>query len=140
MPDNRPAQVIPNVYVESVDKTRSFFIDKLGFEHMMGMVGKDGQLDFCMVVRDGGMVMIARPQEGKATAPSAEIYIEVADADAYHEQVSQQGVKVVDALTTQWWGDRNFSVQDPHGYKLWFFKTVKQWGPDSVPPPGVKLV
>jgi PhnB protein len=140
MSEKRPAQVIPSIFVESVDKSRGFFIDQLGFEHTMGMVGKDGQLDFCIVARDGGMIMISRPPDGGPVHPSVEIYVEVGDVDAYHKQVGQQGVKVVDALTTQWWGDRNFSVQDPHGYKVWFYKTVKQWTPDMAPPPGVKLV
>lgn len=140
MPDRTAAQVIPNLFVDSVDRSRSYFIDQLGFDHMMGMVGKDGQLDFCIVQRDGAMIMIARPANGTAPAPSAEIYVEVTDPDGYHDQVNRKGVKVVDALTTQWWGDRNFSVQDPHGYKLWFYKTVKEFGADTVPPPGVKIV
>ena len=38
-------QVMPIIKVESVDTTRDFYVDELGFSHVMGMVGKDGQLD-----------------------------------------------------------------------------------------------
>ena len=36
-------------------------------------------------------------------------------------------------------GDRNFAVQDPYGYRLWFCQTVTEWKEVS-PPPGVKVV
>lgn len=139
---DKAAQVIPNLYVDSVETLRSFYLDKLGFEHMMGVVGKDGLLDFAIVTREGAMIMLARPQEkteGAArkypTPRPIELYIEVADVDAFHEQVRPK-VAIKHALTTQWWGDRNFAVEDPYGYVLWFYKTVSQ----PVPPPGVKMI
>jgi uncharacterized glyoxalase superfamily protein PhnB len=142
------AAVIPNIYVESVEPVRSFYLDKLGFDHLMGMVGKDGKLDFCIVTRAGAMVMLGRPPEpieGTAprhpTARPLELYIEVADVDGYHDQV-RSGVDIEKPLTTQWWGDRNFSVRDPYGYRIWFYQTVKAW--DQVMasglPEGVKMV
>src|SRR5882672_4190554 len=43
-------RVMPMIVVASVDAIRNFYVDTLGFSHVMGMVGKDGQLDFCTVV------------------------------------------------------------------------------------------
>ena len=43
---NATGQVMPMIAVESVDPIRDFYVDKLGFQHVMGMIGKDGQLDF----------------------------------------------------------------------------------------------
>jgi catechol 2,3-dioxygenase-like lactoylglutathione lyase family enzyme len=40
-------RVMPMIVVGSVDAIRNFYVDTLGFTHVMGMVGKDGQLDFC---------------------------------------------------------------------------------------------
>jgi hypothetical protein len=57
--------VMPMISVDSVDALRSFYVDKLGFSHMMGVVGKDGQFDFCTVMRDGAKVMLMRPQESQ---------------------------------------------------------------------------
>ena len=57
------AQVMPMISVDSVDQARTFYVDKLGFGHMMGMLGKDGQLDFCTVMLGGAKVMLMRPQE-----------------------------------------------------------------------------
>jgi uncharacterized glyoxalase superfamily protein PhnB len=143
MSAERAAQVVPNLYVDSVETLRTFYLEKLGFQHMMGIVGKDGNLDFAIVTRDGAMIMLARPQaKTEGTGPKyptgrpLEIYIEVKDVDAFHEAVRSRAVAVKQPLTTQWWGDRNFAVQDPYGYVLWFYQNVGQ----PVPPPGVKMV
>jgi uncharacterized glyoxalase superfamily protein PhnB len=143
--DAKPAQVIPNIYVESVETMRSFYMETLGFDHMMGVVGKDGKLDFCIVIREGAQLMIGRAPDQRegaaqkhATPRPLELYIEVSDVDAYHDQLRGK-VTVKEALTTQWWGDRNFAVDDPYGYRLWFFKTVKQWD-EIQPPAGVTVI
>ena len=107
--------VIPLRYVASVDAVREYYLDQLGFDHMMGMVGKDGQLDFAIVVRAGGPM---------------EIFVEVEDVDGYHAELAGKGVKIANAPETQWWGDRNFSIVDPAGHTIWFWKTVGPgWNP-----------
>lgn len=131
------AAVMPLRYVQSVDAMRSFYLDKLGFEHLMGMVGADGQLDFAIVHFRGAGLMLSRPQSSAGlTAGPLEIYIAAADVDAYAAQVEQAGVTIENPLTTQWWGDRNFSLRDPAGHLIWFWQTVGE----PVPPPGVTMV
>lgn len=136
-------QVIPSFWIEEVEALRDFYLEKLGFGHMMGIVGKDGKFDFGIVQRDGIMVMMGRPQspgagiaKGQAGARALDIYFSVKDVDAYHDEVQSRGVAVTQALATQWWGDRNFAVKDPYGYTLWFYQTVG--APE--PPPGVTMV
>jgi PhnB protein len=137
-----PKTVMPMISVDSVDALRSFYVEKLGFSHMMGVVGKDGQFDFCTVVRDGAKVMLMRPQEPVAgAAPSGakrpmEIYLEVADVDGLHDAVRAKGVKITLPLETKWWGDRTFAVMDPYGYQIWFYQTVAE----PKPPQGTKVV
>lgn len=137
-----PKEVMPMISVDSVDDLRSFYVEKLGFTHMMGVVGKDGQFDFCTVVRDGAKVMLMRPNEpvdGVRPSPTkrpVEIYLEVVDVDALHGEVSKRGVPVTLPLQTQWWGDRTFAVMDPYGYQIWFYKTVAE----PKPPQGTKVV
>ncbi|MCI0348286.1 MAG: VOC family protein [Acidobacteriales bacterium] len=135
-------QVMPMISVDSVDQARAFYIEKLGFNHMMGMLGKDGQLDFCTVTLGGAKLMFVRPQEkmeGTSLTSSkrpVEIYLEVNDVDAYHSQLKKQGVKISAPLTDQWWGDRTFTVMDPFGYQIWFYQTVGE----PIPPQGAKIV
>lgn len=132
------SSVMPIIAVESVDKIRDFYVDKLGFEHVMGMVGKDGQLDFVTVVKDGARIMFMRTPNGavRAGKQPVEIYLQVADVEPYHDQVKKRGVRITDPLTMQWWGDRTFKVLDPNGYEIWFYTNVAE----PVPPQGAKLV
>lgn len=138
-----PKTVVPIIAVQSVDETRRFYVENLGFDHVRGMVGKDGRLDVCTVARDGARIVFARaPEEspGAGTAGTRQpvgIYLEVVDVERYFGQLSEKmGVKVTEPLTTQWWGDRTFKAQDPNGYELWFFQAVGT----PEPPQGLKIV
>ena len=135
------SSIMPMIAVPSVDETRAYYVDQLGFQHQMAVVGKDGGLDFCNLVLGETSVMFTRPgphldgQRLTGQQP-VELYVPVKDVDAYHRQVTANGVAVDDPLTDQWWGDRTFKVTDPNGYRIWFFTTVAE----PVPPPGTKIV
>jgi uncharacterized glyoxalase superfamily protein PhnB len=132
-------RVMPMITVRSVDDIRNFYVDRLGFSHVMGMVGKDGHLDFCTVVMGEARVMFMRAP-GESTTPTGkqpvEIYLEVEDVDALHRRLAKNGVAISEPLTMQWWGDRTFKVLDPNGYEIWFYTHVAE----PTPPQGAKLV
>jgi uncharacterized glyoxalase superfamily protein PhnB len=133
-------KVMPIIAVASVDATRDFYVETLGFTHMMGVVGKDGQMDFCSVLLGEAQVMFTRGRAAQAApvggTQAVEVYLEVADVDALHARLQKKGVKVTDPLTLQWWGDRTFKVQDPNGYVIWFYTNVGE----PKPPQGMKVV
>ena len=85
-------RVMPMIVVASVDAIRNFYVDTLGFSHVMGMVGKDGQLDFCTVVMGEARIMFMRAP-GDTASPMGkqpvEIYLEVEDADALHNRFEE---------------------------------------------------
>src|SRR5260221_1102636 len=107
-------QVMPIITVESADKARNFFVDTLVFDHVMGVLGKDGQLDFLTVVLNGAPLMFARPHDNLPVAKAGngkqpvEIYLEVGDVAAYHEKLQKKVVKITDALTMQSWRYETF--------------------------------
>jgi uncharacterized glyoxalase superfamily protein PhnB len=136
-----PRNVMPIIAVESVDEIRNFYVETLGFDHVMGVVGKDGQFDFVTVAKDGARIMFARGADaaGKklaGTKQPVEIYLEVSDVEAYHDQLKKKRVKITDPLTMQWWGDQTFKVMDPYGYEIWFYQTTGE----PKPPQGMKIV
>src|SRR5579859_5691112 len=105
------AQLMAMIYVDSVEDARAYYVEKLGFSHVMGMLGKDGRLDFCTVSLGGARIMLMRPAEGMTGTDATtskrpvELYMEVADVEAYYDQTKQK-VKPTSPLTDQWWGDR----------------------------------
>jgi PhnB protein len=128
----QPAQLMAMIYVESVEHARSFYVERLGFNHVMGMLGKDGLLDFCTVSLGGARIMLMRPSGGmQGTSVTTErrpveLYLEVADVESYHEQLKKQKIKPTTPLTDQWWGDRTFTVLDAFGYQIWFYQNVAE--------------
>ena len=131
-------RVVPSLLVEAIEPLRDFYLQKLGFEHLMGIVGKDGKLDTAIVVCQGMNVMLGRaerPIPGIERAPGqdrpVELYFYVKDVDAFHAAVAGRGVEVADPLTTHWWGDRSFRVKDPYGYSLYFAQTVGGFDPPA---------
>ena len=137
-----PKQIMPIITVDSVDRVRDFYVEKLGFDHVMGVLGKDGQLDFVTIVMGGARVMFSRPRDLPLAPPSSgakqavALYLEVADVQAYHDLLKKKGVKISDDLVHQWWGDRTFKIMDPCGYEIWFYQTVGE----PRPPQGTKIV
>ena len=135
--------VMPIITVDSIDELHEYYTEKLGFRRMMGVVGKDGQFDFVSYDLGGAQIMFTRARERiDGTRPSSgkrpvEIYLEVEDVKAHHDQLKQRGVKITNPLTTQWWGDRTFTVVDPYGYQIWFYQRQVA---EMKPPQGVKLV
>lgn len=134
--------VTPIITVNSVDDVHDFYRDKLGFTRVMGVVGEDGQFNMVTLVLDGARLMFARPRgkmggtQPAAGKPAVEIYLEVADVDAYHARLKERSVKISDPPTLQWWGDKTFKVTDPYGYEIWFYQTIGE----PKPPQGVKIV
>jgi PhnB protein len=132
-------RVMPMIAVGSVDAVRNFYVDTLGFRHVMGMLGKDGQLDFCTVVMGEARIMFMRAPSGTPTPTGkqpVEIYLEVDNVDALYKSLTKNGVAISDPLTLQWWGDRTCKVLDPNGYEIWFYTHVAE----PKPPQGAKLV
>lgn len=134
--------VMPIITVDSVDDVHNFYTDKLGFTRVMGVASEDGRFNFVTVVLGGARIMFARPRTRMdGTQPSAgkrpvEIYLEVADVDAYHAQLKERGVKISDPLSLQWWGDKTFKVTDPYGYEVWFYQKIGE----PKPPQGMKII
>jgi uncharacterized glyoxalase superfamily protein PhnB len=126
------AQLMVMLYVDGVEDARAFYVEKLGFGHLMGMLGKDGLLDFCTVSLGGARIMLMRTAPGVDGArPTTdkrpvEFYMEVEDVEGYHEQLWKRNIKPTSPLTNQWWGDRTFTIQDPYGYTIWFYQSVAE--------------
>lgn len=126
------SQLMAMIYVASVEEARAFYVDKLGFSHMMGMLGKDGRLDFCTVSLGGARVMLMRPSaelrgtETTDVKKPVEFYLEVEDVEVYHGQLKEKEIKPTTPLTDQWWGDRTFTIMDPFGYQIWFYQNVAE--------------
>ncbi len=51
-------------------------------------------------------------------------YVEVKDVDAYHARLTSKGLKGLTKPRSQFYGLRDFGVQDPDGYRLLFYTLI----------------
>jgi catechol 2,3-dioxygenase-like lactoylglutathione lyase family enzyme len=53
------------------------------------------------------------------------IYVSVDDVDGYYQELLEKGLKPSSEPRDWAWGNREFVLRDPDGYKLVFFKKIK---------------
>ena len=120
-------KLTPNLMVEDVQKTLSFYRDVLGFEVTMTLPDS-APFDFAIVRRDGVELMFQSRASlsenvpaltGSPIGASQTLYIEVTDLQDLYEQLHDRVEFVVDLHTT-FYGTQEFYFRDINGYILSF--------------------
>ncbi len=117
--------VAPLFIVDNVVATANFYRDKLGFHYDRFWGDPPG---FAMVHRRGVTIMLKQLAEGSllpnSTAdPERELwdaYIWIDNADSLHEEFKSNGVKIARNICDQFYGCRDFDIEDCNGYRLCF--------------------
>jgi predicted enzyme related to lactoylglutathione lyase len=118
--------IAPYCVVDDVVATATYYRDQLGFtyERLWGDPPR-----FCMVFRNGIVIMLAQLETGGAMRPNRlvdpeggawDAYVWIDDADALHAEFVAKGVKIARGLCDQPYGCRDFDVEDCNGYRLCF--------------------
>jgi len=124
-------KLTPNLVVASVERSLAFYIDTLGFARGMS-VPDESPFVFASVT--SGPVEIffndiaAAIREypafaGKPIGATGTMFIELEGVDALHERI-KAAAKVVMPLVTQFYGMREFAIEDPDGYVITFAERV----------------
>ncbi len=124
-------KLTPNLLVSSVEQSLAFYEHVLGFTR--GMTVPD-QAPFVFASVTSGPVEIffndrstiakESPQfAGKPVGGGNTMFIEIEDIDAYHGQI-KNCVKIVLPIVTQWYGVREFAIEDHDGYVITFAQPV----------------
>ena len=139
------------VHLTSRDVPRSiaFYRDTLGFE-LKECWPDEGNPMFASLLLDGQAVLlgahmpadqagkwcgddpapkkhfeaVANEFESNASGAGVTIYLRVDDVDAYHATLAKRGVKGMLEPKTQFYGQRDFPLRDPDGYRLTFYAPV----------------
>ena len=126
-------KLTPNLLVASVERSLAFYVDTLGFER--GMTVPD-QSPFAFASVTGGPVEIffndaagaVKEYPGFAGRPigaTGTLFIEVEGIGALHDRLEPH-VKIVMPIVTQFYGMREFAIEDPDGYVITFAERVPQ--------------
>jgi uncharacterized glyoxalase superfamily protein PhnB len=120
-------KLTPNLVVASVERSLAFYVDTLGFAR--GLTVPDSSPFVFASVTSGAVEIffndaVAAIKEypafgGKPIGATATMFIELEGVDALHERIAAT-VKVVMPLVTQFYGSREFAIEDPDGYVITF--------------------
>ena len=117
-----------NLMVENVDKTVDFYGKILGFSVVASVPGKDGKLQFAIVVKDNLFLMF---QDRKnlieecpvlktvKTQPSATLYIKVDNFNELYRELKSKYEILCEPHKT-FYGRNEFAIKDNNGYVLTF--------------------
>ena len=124
-------KLTPNLIVSSVDGSLKFYEEILGFTRGM-TVPEQSPFVFAAVTsgpveiffNDRSTIAKESPQfAGKPIGGGNTMFIELAGVDAYHDQIKDK-VKIIMPIHTQWYGMREFAIEDPDGYVITFAEKV----------------
>ena len=126
-------KLTPNLMVEDVNETVTFYQDVLGFA-LLASVPEEGQFNWAMMQHDAVEIMFQSRAsltedvplfKDKAIGGSLTLYIDVEDIKGLYGQV-QNRVTILHEMTTTSYGTREFTIQDCNGYVLTFAQAVTE--------------
>jgi PhnB protein len=130
MPQNPPegyTHVMPYLLYEDSDAALEFLTSAFGFTEKFRMTDDAGRINHAEVQIGDGVVMFGSPgadykNPKKLGAKTVHIYVYVDDVDAHYEHAKAAGATIVREPEDQFYGDRNYGVEDPEGHE-WYFGT-----------------
>jgi len=125
-------KLTPNLLVANVEHSLAFYVDTLGFERGM-TVPDQSPLVFASVssgaveifLNDAVTAVKEYPGfGGRPIGATGTLFIEVDGVDALHDQL-KPSVNIVMPIVTQFYGMREFAIEDPDGYVITFAQRVE---------------
>ena len=140
MPQNPPKgypSVMPYLLYEDSDAALEFLTSAFGFTEKFRMTGEDGRVGHAEIELAGGVVMLGTPGEEYKTpkklgGKTQSIYVYVDDVDAHFEHAKSTGATIVRDPEDQFYGDRNYAVEDPEGHEWYFATHVRDVSPEEM--------
>jgi lactoylglutathione lyase len=121
------SSVTPSLLVADIDRSSAFYQDVLGF-HVKQTVPDVAPFVFVWLERDGVGVFLNDPKAvahdfpdavRRAPGGTATMFFVVSGVDALHARVAPHG-QIVMPLKTQFYGMREFAIEDPDGHLITF--------------------
>jgi lactoylglutathione lyase len=120
-------KLTPNLVVANVERSLAFYVDALGFERAM-TVPEQSPFVFAAVTsgpieiffNDAAAAVKEYPAfDGRPIGATGTMFIEMEGVDALHDRL-KRSVKIVMPIVTQFYGMREFAIEDPDGYVITF--------------------
>lgn len=117
--------ITPNLMVESVEETISFYKDVLGFS-VIDSVENDGILDFAILMNNGLIIMFQRKEslieeypvlETEKIKPCLSLYMKTNNIEGLYKKIKLK-VKILKDIHTNFYNIKEFAITDNNGYVI----------------------
>ena len=137
MPKNPPEgypRISPYLYYEDGAAAIDWLVGTFGFSEKMRMAGDSGRIEHAELELDGGVVMLGTPPDySRPSGTSTHMtHVYVDDVDAHCKRAKAAGAKITRDLEDQFYGDRNYGVEDLEGHHWWFAQHVRDVSPEEM--------
>jgi len=132
IPKKRPMKLTPVLFVDEIEKSLPFWIDRIGFKKTVEVPDGD-RLGFVMLVKDQAEVMLQTWDSLKKDAPGllpkertvgASLFVEVDDLADIRKRI--EGCEIILPERTTFYGMREIGVREPGGHMIVFAEPVKK--------------
>ena len=135
-PEGYPS-VMPYLLYEDSEAALEFLVNAFGFTEKVRMTGDDGRVTHAEVQMSDGVIMFGTPpgdykNPAQLGGKTQIVYVYVDDVDAHHARATQAGAKIVREPEDQFYGDRNYAVEDPEGHEWNFGTHVRDVSPEEM--------
>jgi uncharacterized glyoxalase superfamily protein PhnB len=115
--------IIPTLRYQDAKAAIDFLERAFGFERRHVTENEDGTVAHAELTHGTGMLMLGTAREGdRFQTGRAVIYVVVQDPDSHHDRAKAAGATIIQELTDQDYGSREFAAEDPEG-NVWSLGT-----------------
>jgi PhnB protein len=140
MPQNPPEgypSLMPYLLYEDSEAALEFLVNAFGFTEKLRMTDDGGRVSHAEVQMSDGVIMFGTPpgdykNPAKLGGKTQSVYVYVDDVDRHYERAKQAGAKIVREPEDQFYGDRNYAVEDPEGHEWYFGTHVRDVSPEAM--------
>jgi len=118
-------RVMPTLRMTNYERSKSFYVEKLGFQVTWEHRFEPGFPVFMEVSRDG-MAFFLTEHTGDCPVGGL-VHLYVPDVDAWYEEFKQRGVAVAEPPNESLPGLRSMMIHDPDGNKLHVCQRLTEW-------------
>lgn len=110
-----------------------FYRDRLGMKVVEAWDEPDNRGTLLSPGEQVGRAVIEVIELGEEAVPGVKpinvvLSIEIDDVDGWHRQLIDAGVAIARGLEDAPWGHRSFGVEDPDGFRIWFYQDIRGAG------------
>ncbi|WP_454199097.1 VOC family protein [Nocardia sp. Marseille-Q1738] len=138
IPEGYPV-VSPGLAIEGAAAAIEFYKNVFGATERMRMPGPGGKIAHCELMFGNSVVMLGDPApdmdflDPKTVGGTpVNLYVYVEDADAAFAAALNAGAKELTPMTTQFYGDRSGSFEDPWGHRWTVATHVEDVPPEEM--------